>query len=417
MRRLTVTRACACACVLTCGQLVIEVPTSEAYPLQDARIEPASLTCQPCHHSSLHGEWLPRINVPVRTDRPRPSLSEAGPPSPKRRSPSPPRLHRIASAVTYQDGAPSPTQVGNPFGNSVRSSQESSRASLASERRLRESARRTSMCRLLTDPPSPDGSQPAAPSPSSTPASLRRNSTATTLTTGAAATGSSMVGDTQGGESTQPPKPRESKGLTGTLGQLLKKRAGVFQAPPKVVESEEGRAGESQRGSGKAQEVSSSKEPSPPPKATPPSASVWKQACAKVMNGQSASSTSAGARAPNGKHRSKPNSAPKLSDTAPLAPLGCTSSRSVSPQRSRNVGMSWGGGSGGSGGPANRKIFPRDIAVEQDREEEREAVRNEIRKEKEKEREKVRREEERVRRFSVSRRGTLRRESGAGLAS
>ena len=42
------------------SHLVIDVPSVEAYPLQDPRVEPTSFTFQPYHQSSLHGEWLPR---------------------------------------------------------------------------------------------------------------------------------------------------------------------------------------------------------------------------------------------------------------------------------------------------------------------------------------------------------------------
>ena len=59
------------AIVAGVAQLVLEVPSIEAFPQQDPRIEPSSLTFQPYHQASLHGEWLPRINVPVRADRPR----------------------------------------------------------------------------------------------------------------------------------------------------------------------------------------------------------------------------------------------------------------------------------------------------------------------------------------------------------
>ena len=55
-------------------QLVIEVPSCEAYRKQDPRIEPTSLTFEPYQPSWRHGEWLPRIIVPIRCGPERISL-------------------------------------------------------------------------------------------------------------------------------------------------------------------------------------------------------------------------------------------------------------------------------------------------------------------------------------------------------
>jgi hypothetical protein len=44
-------------------QLVIEVPSCEAFSEQDPCVEPTSFTYHP---SSRHGEWNPRIIVPIR---------------------------------------------------------------------------------------------------------------------------------------------------------------------------------------------------------------------------------------------------------------------------------------------------------------------------------------------------------------
>ena len=46
-------------------QFVIEVPSCEAYSEQDPRVEPTSLTTSPYQPSSCHGEWNPRIIVPI----------------------------------------------------------------------------------------------------------------------------------------------------------------------------------------------------------------------------------------------------------------------------------------------------------------------------------------------------------------
>ena len=83
------------------SQLVIEVPSCDAFPQQDPRVESSSLTFQPYHQSSLHGEWLPRVNVPVRADRPRPVSPEVA-----RSSVKPLRL----KLLEYEEGPPSPTQ-------------------------------------------------------------------------------------------------------------------------------------------------------------------------------------------------------------------------------------------------------------------------------------------------------------------
>jgi len=119
------------------SQLVIEVPSVEAYPLQDPRVEPTSLPFQPYHQSSLHGEWLPRVNVAIRTDKPR--ATEDGQVRLR-----PLKLKHVRADL-YEDGAPSPTQIGNPYATP---SQRSSRATLASERRLSASARRLSVIGL-----------------------------------------------------------------------------------------------------------------------------------------------------------------------------------------------------------------------------------------------------------------------------
>ena len=123
------------------SQLVIEVPSVEAFPAQDPRIEPSSLTFQPYHQSSLHGEWLPRINVPVRTDKPRAQANEAA-----RSILKPLKLKQLQPILEYEDGPPSPTQVGNPFASSMQ--RYPSRPILASERRLREAERRAASSRV-----------------------------------------------------------------------------------------------------------------------------------------------------------------------------------------------------------------------------------------------------------------------------
>ena len=81
-------------------QLVIEVPSCEAYSDQDPRVEPTSLTFQPNHPSSRHGEWLPRIIVPIRMGRAR---IPCGPSQPKQ--------------LDSEDSPP----IGNPFASPRRS--------------------------------------------------------------------------------------------------------------------------------------------------------------------------------------------------------------------------------------------------------------------------------------------------------
>ena len=94
------------------AQLVIEVPSHAALPRQDPRVVPASLTFTPYHHSSLHGDWLPRINVPLRADKPRGEHhhpSQASPTSPV--APTRPLRLTHVHTSTYEEGPPSPTQV------------------------------------------------------------------------------------------------------------------------------------------------------------------------------------------------------------------------------------------------------------------------------------------------------------------
>ena len=169
------------------SQLVIDVPSHEAYSKQDPRVEACSLTFQPYQMASLHGDWLPRVNVPVKADRPRP----ASPETPLRRRSKPPSFRQDLEELAKtglgtdetKDGEEakqpppsSPKDIGNPFaGPSHRSSDRSSRASLASERRLRESMRRMSNLQLSHrdpasgspqkqgDPKSSDGQTPATP--------------------------------------------------------------------------------------------------------------------------------------------------------------------------------------------------------------------------------------------------------------
>jgi hypothetical protein len=81
-------------------QLVIEVPSCEAYSDQDPRVEPTSLTFQPYHPSSRHGEWLPRIIVPIRMG---PARIPCGPSQPKQ--------------LDSEDSPP----IGNPFASPRRS--------------------------------------------------------------------------------------------------------------------------------------------------------------------------------------------------------------------------------------------------------------------------------------------------------
>lgn len=205
------------------SQLVIDVPSHEAYPKQDPRIEPSSFTFQPYQISSLHGDWLPRVNVPIKVGKP-PSTPPSGlkwrcvgeeAPSkgtglelsndslarallrkteftqsqwnafgihyltekhyirvrddsgeetyfqPEQISPF---KRKVAPKFTQDledlektgvdEDPPSPEHIGNPYApaestrSSTGGSHRSSRASLASERRLRESMKRMSKIKL-----------------------------------------------------------------------------------------------------------------------------------------------------------------------------------------------------------------------------------------------------------------------------
>lgn len=136
-------------------QLVIEVPSCEAYAKQNPRVEPTSLIFQPYQSSSRHGDWLPRINVPIRCGpervnklRLQPSIAE--------KTPSP--THDKDGQLSVRGGSddahtPSPKQgmLGNPYASpcSPTEASVSSRAALASERRLSASNKRLSTSRLL----------------------------------------------------------------------------------------------------------------------------------------------------------------------------------------------------------------------------------------------------------------------------
>ena len=141
------------------SQLVIDVPSAEAFAKQDVRVRPTSYTFQPYHQSSLHGDWLPRVNVPVLADHPKPPSPEQ---ALRRKPPPPPKVKRLLACASSSscasscggsdaDGADGGADdlgeagrevanVGNPYAP-VESSAPAARAS-RSERRLAQSARR-----------------------------------------------------------------------------------------------------------------------------------------------------------------------------------------------------------------------------------------------------------------------------------
>ena len=160
------------------SQLCIDVPSHDAYSKQDPRIEPSSLTFQPYQMASLHGDWLPRINVPIKADKPRPASAE----SPIKRRKKPPSFKQdleelektgIDDDETLDKDEPEQMHVGNPYASPSQRSSTSSRASLASERRLRESMRRmsklSSLDKMPPPPSSPATSQAAVPASPDTP--------------------------------------------------------------------------------------------------------------------------------------------------------------------------------------------------------------------------------------------------------
>jgi len=102
-------------------QLVIEVPSCEAFSEQDPCVEPTSLTFQPYRPSSRHGEWDPRIIVPIRMG---PARIPCGP--------SRPKLPLLTGSEV----------IGNPYADSP------SRGHLNSEHRLSRSNERLPSSRL-----------------------------------------------------------------------------------------------------------------------------------------------------------------------------------------------------------------------------------------------------------------------------
>ena len=123
-------------------QLVIEVPSFEAYPQQSHRIEPTSFIFQPYQSTSRHGSWLPRINVPIWCRSERTPVLRIPPPVPEIDGDDDDdgKVKRPSCSLT----------LGNPYAApSPCTSDRSSLASLASERRLHAAAKRPSTCRLL----------------------------------------------------------------------------------------------------------------------------------------------------------------------------------------------------------------------------------------------------------------------------
>lgn len=82
-------------------RFVIEVPSCEAYSDQDPRVEPTSLTTSPYQPSSCHGEWNPRIIVPIRM----------GP----ARIPCGPSRLKLPLPPDSEDSEDSKEPIGNPY--------------------------------------------------------------------------------------------------------------------------------------------------------------------------------------------------------------------------------------------------------------------------------------------------------------
>ena len=143
-------------------QLVIEVPSCEAFPKQNPRVEPTSIKFQPYQSTSRHGDWLPRINVPIRCGPERVKqlklASSSLPPTGKMLLP----VHSNGECSDTDDvhvqSQASPTSsehtqggiLGNPYASATPAEGiMSSRAALASERRLIASNKRLSSSRLM----------------------------------------------------------------------------------------------------------------------------------------------------------------------------------------------------------------------------------------------------------------------------
>ena len=138
-------------------QLVIDVPSHLSFPKQAPSVEPTSLAFQPYMASSRHGDWLPRINVPVRCSLPKKlalqlkSLSRRADGvvnesstqlTKSKMEDEPGKLKaRDVGAVRGHEG------IGNPY--ATPSAASTSRASQISERRLKKSASRANTVRLL----------------------------------------------------------------------------------------------------------------------------------------------------------------------------------------------------------------------------------------------------------------------------
>ena len=145
-------------------QLVIEVPSHSAFPKQAASVEPTSINFQPYQSSSRHGDWLPRINVPVRCGLPKkqkPTLKldkilageggvgDAAATKPRPQPAADGKLREQEEGVSV-DNSSATDGIGNPYAPSSSSIAQTSRAAQISERRLKASAKRANTVRLLT---------------------------------------------------------------------------------------------------------------------------------------------------------------------------------------------------------------------------------------------------------------------------
>jgi hypothetical protein len=340
------------------SQLVIDVPSHEAYPKQDPRIEPSSFTFQPYQISALHGDWLPRVNVPIKADRPR----AASPESPLRRRKMPPKFSQdledldktgIEDDEKASAALPSPEHIGNPYAapESTRSSpsQRSSRASLASERRLRESMKRMSRMKLEGLPSQRERDESVA---STMPASPETPQSQAAAAAFAAATGSCCHGRND-----------------GSRGSICGMSSNMASSPQMR------QYGGSGTGSGFG-----------PATGTPTAEPEIKKDDSKKDEGKSLAPTHSKLKARG------------AVDGLMCSTPGWMSSRSI--RSTQSVGV--------AGGPPERDLWPRDFAADSAREASLEIARDAARKELAKKREKER-EAERMRRATrgVGRRGGI----------
>ncbi|KOO30272.1 hypothetical protein Ctob_005088 [Chrysochromulina tobinii] len=144
-------------------QLVIEVPSCEAFPKQNPRVEPTSIKFQPYQSTSRHGDWLPRINVPIRCGPERVKQLKLArsslPPTGKMLLPvhsdgecsDSDDVHVQSQASSTSSEHPQGGILGNPYASATPAEGiiMSSRAALASERRLIASNKRLSSSRLM----------------------------------------------------------------------------------------------------------------------------------------------------------------------------------------------------------------------------------------------------------------------------